>query len=304
MNYAAEALERQMESLAHLDTVIMNPGVRQVEEAERVQWKTDVSALLRATPFFWNDRTVEITRTLMTDFDLDKIECSRHVLYNDVGWHWFGGEQAPFEIEDFRTKRMMPVKAITWYWFGYQGTPYLGATAWTQRDIFAETGLPTGPMIPTVWTCVNVNTPMSQQIEGSELTFKGYIDERTRYESILLRQWVVAASTFLRQEFFTLEKTVCPRHARKRLEKKGITPCDIQVVALRKRPSRKEEPKDLLVETKEVEWNWQWTVKGHLRQQWYASLGKHLPVYIHPFIKGPDDKPLKPRTTPIYTVTR
>lgn len=37
---------------------------------------------------------------------------------------------------------------------------------------------------------------------------------------------------------------------------------------------------------------------------WYPSLKKHLPTLIGPYIKGPEDKPLKPRTTPVFMVNR
>jgi hypothetical protein len=35
-----------------------------------------------------------------------------------------------------------------------------------------------------------------------------------------------------------------------------------------------------------------WMVKGHWRQQWYPSLGMNRPVWIAPYVKGPDGAPL------------
>jgi hypothetical protein len=49
---------------------------------------------------------------------------------------------------------------------------------------------------------------------------------------------------------------------------------------------------------------WQWMVRAHTRQQFYPSLGKRLPILIGPYIKGPEGKPLKPRTVPIVVVNR
>lgn len=43
------------------------------------------------------------------------------------------------------------------------------------------------------------------------------------------------------------------------------------------------------------DWQYQWAVRGHWRQQFYASDRSHRPVWIQPYIKGPDDKPLKER---------
>lgn len=35
-----------------------------------------------------------------------------------------------------------------------------------------------------------------------------------------------------------------------------------------------------------------WMVKGHWRQQWYPSLGMHRPVWVAPYVKGPEGAPL------------
>lgn len=40
-----------------------------------------------------------------------------------------------------------------------------------------------------------------------------------------------------------------------------------------------------------------WAVRGHWRQQWYPSLGLNRPVFIHPYLKGPDGAPFKDSTT-------
>ena len=41
-----------------------------------------------------------------------------------------------------------------------------------------------------------------------------------------------------------------------------------------------------------------WLVSGHLRNQWYQSLGRHKLIYIPPHIKGPEGAPLQgPRPT-------
>lgn len=47
-----------------------------------------------------------------------------------------------------------------------------------------------------------------------------------------------------------------------------------------------------------------WLVRGHWRNQWYPSLGIHQPKWIAPYIKGPDDTPLKPSRASIYAVVR
>lgn len=48
-------------------------------------------------------------------------------------------------------------------------------------------------------------------------------------------------------------------------------------------------------------WKQRWLVRGHLRAQWYPSLKSHKIVWIAPYLKGPEDAPVK---VPIYRVAR
>ena len=45
-------------------------------------------------------------------------------------------------------------------------------------------------------------------------------------------------------------------------------------------------------EPAKVEWSRRWAVKGHWRHQYYSKTDSHDWVYIHEYIKGPEDKPL------------
>jgi hypothetical protein len=49
------------------------------------------------------------------------------------------------------------------------------------------------------------------------------------------------------------------------------------------------------------EYNVRWIVSGHLRAQWYPSLNAHKLIWIEPYLKGPEEAPLK---TTLYKVTR
>lgn len=42
-----------------------------------------------------------------------------------------------------------------------------------------------------------------------------------------------------------------------------------------------------------VDWSCQWIVRGHWRNQWYPSEGRHKQRYVPPYVKGPPDKPLR-----------
>jgi hypothetical protein len=49
------------------------------------------------------------------------------------------------------------------------------------------------------------------------------------------------------------------------------------------------------------QWKQRWLVRGHYRAQWYPTLNEHKVIWIAPYLKGPEDAPLK---QPIYEVIR
>lgn len=51
----------------------------------------------------------------------------------------------------------------------------------------------------------------------------------------------------------------------------------------------------------DVDWKYRWLVRGHHRAQWCPSTQSHKLMWIAPYIKGPEDKPLKARA---YKVVR
>jgi len=297
----SEALEEQHQALEFLvachKDARLRPGVK---PAERHQWMTDIYALKLALPFYWSRKTVELITSQWSIFDLDQVTVTRHMLYTDVAWHWF--EAPPFHIElpidNGPAVTMIPVRAISWYWFQSDGGKYLGATAWAQAGLLPDLS-PAGPIVPVLWAAVDEGTVLSGQIEEWRLNFVGVGDPRTREEQLLMKRFVAAASTFLRQELLAAPRVRAERHVRKRLPPEILR--DIAVVELRKRhqernssPGTGEAP----------DWQWSWLVRAHVRQQWYPSLGEHLPIIINPYLKGPEDKPLKPRVTPIFKVDR
>jgi len=86
----------------------------------------------------------------------------------------------------------------------------------------------------------------------------------------------------------------------RRLRREGHEISDIRVVTLRKRDSIKPKGSDPIP----VDWSCRWIVAGHWRKQWYPSSQEHKPIYIEPFVKGPDSKPLRMPREVIYAVTR
>jgi hypothetical protein len=76
-------------------------------------------------------------------------------------------------------------------------------------------------------------------------------------------------------------------------------PPAIKVIVLR----RKEHAARLESEENKINWSYRWLVSGHWRQQWYSSIQAHKALWIHPYAKGPEDKPLK-QPVKLFAVVR
>lgn len=95
--------------------------------------------------------------------------------------------------------------------------------------------------------------------------------------------------SFLQQRIMIPTRYGLSRPTRRRLASSERTqPAEVNVVKLRTLVSHSNNG-----EEEEVDWQCRWIVRGHWRDQWYPSLGKHQPIFIASYIKGPEDKPLK-----------
>ena len=89
------------------------------------------------------------------------------------------------------------------------------------------------------------------------------------------------------------ERQKAPRPMQKMLGKFRLNDT-VSIVNLRSRPPRKQTDQE--GEGRLVDWQNRWIVHGFWRNQYYPSKGRHERIYIHDFIKGPEDKPLIVRT--------
>jgi len=98
---------------------------------------------------------------------------------------------------------------------------------------------------------------------------------------LLLSAWLL-----MRQPLASVSEVEVDRAARKRLRRAGQEPKPVRVVELR-RPKSSGEHGD-----GNRDYQHQWIVRGHWRQQWHPKREVHRPVWIAPHIKGPEGAPL------------
>lgn len=154
-----------------------------------------------------------------------------------------------------------------------------------------------GPWTPLVWPVGSSNTVVN------EITMTGEpLSEQARRDMRFEGRLFAALMCFLGQRIFVTSTERAERHARRRLEAQGWThePL-IRVVQLRRTERSGYQSHE---GTEPVDWSCQWVVRGHWRQQWFPSKKANAPIWITPYVKGPEDKPLKAPRTTVFAVVR
>lgn len=134
-------------------------------------------------------------------------------------------------------------------------------------------------------------------LSEDDITDSQRTDPTLRAEQTKLRQWVLAATALLKQRILVAESQIATRGERKRLERQDL-PNSVMTITL-----RETDHQSTYTHQGIVDWSHRWIVRGHWRQQWYASQEEHRIIWIPAHIKGPDDKPLVVRPA-VYAVTR
>lgn len=105
----------------------------------------------------------------------------------------------------------------------------------------------------------------------------------------------VAALLVMNQKVTGISGLSADRAVRRRAERAGLTiPNSINIVTLRRLADRGKIFPDE-EEERDANWSHRWWVRGHWRYQYYPSRGTHEWIYIDPYIKGPENKPIVPK---------
>jgi hypothetical protein len=110
---------------------------------------------------------------------------------------------------------------------------------------------------------------------------------------------VQALFNFMGQKIVGIERHSPDHYQRRRLKRQKRPNWEVKVVTLRRYQQKLEGGGHGT-----IDWQCQWTVTGHWRDQWYPSKNRHEPIWIEPFVKGPPDKPLKDPKNTIFSVRR
>lgn len=102
----------------------------------------------------------------------------------------------------------------------------------------------------------------------------------------ILATWLLMGQTIVRSEDLT-----APRAARRRMSREtpDVDP-GVRYIDLRRARTEPSDRSETTASTRE--YRHRWVVRGHWRNQWYASRNDHRPIWIEPHLAGPEDAPL------------
>jgi hypothetical protein len=114
-------------------------------------------------------------------------------------------------------------------------------------------------------------------------------------------QWLFVGMHVLMQPVVRSQTTTVRQNVAGRAHKAGMRETTVRRVVLRRIYHGYGNPSNGISDR---EYNCQWIVRSHWRQQLYRSTGEVRPKLIAAYVKGPNDKPLKPLTANIFVAVR
>lgn len=262
-----------------------------VSDLPKTRWETESAIHLDyATPYFWAKNVCSIIREVSPG--MPPWYLSTDALPSTCGFFWFA---EPLPLPGGETLKL---QCLVW-------GPSKRVSEGTIQPVIAR-ALGDGIAI-TTWARDETDRNLipyhymdwwfGETPSGAAGRFKAEMIEQ-KHETF---STVAAMLAFLQQRILIAPEQRADRPARRRLEREGWQhePL-IRVVELR----RKQVHSAQSGEHEAVEWSHQWIVSGHWRQQWYPSLNANQPRWIMPYVKGPEDKPIKPPRAKVFAVVR
>ncbi|MFG3157127.1 hypothetical protein ACGF7W_34410 [Streptomyces sp. NPDC048219] len=108
---------------------------------------------------------------------------------------------------------------------------------------------------------------------------------------VALLRLIQATWLLMGQTLATSERVTADRASRRRIQRMDRD-YGTEVRLIRLRRARTERGADPAEQPGTREYQHRWVVRGHWKNQWYPSRGAHKPIWISPYIAGPEDAPL------------
>lgn len=261
-------------------------------QAKNVLFGATMQTLRSGEPFYWDATTCDLVAA--TASAIPNMTLRPEDLIAPFGFCWFA-RPLPLTTPEF-VGRDVPLLGYAWGEVPGNGVMLIPFVPVVERP----SG---GPAQMVMWRYGDSLEDLTTNVKDLALGEMKMIDPET---SALRRceqmRYIAACTAFMNQRILARRREMADRNTRRRLERAGWThePM-IQVVTLR-RAHAANTTTDAAHDP--VEWSCQWVVSGHWRQQYYPSTGEHRPLFVLPYIKGPEGLPIKAPAERVFVVSR
>lgn len=297
---------------AHESRMATLETLRRLDEAPRshrgamafkaFNWDADIRLLMRATPFAWGTSSIDAVEQAAKTIPLDTVLHQWNLDTRDAWWHF----ERLLDVKTTTTATTVRAFALAWV------NDTFVLSVWVTDNLLGTPGL-----IPSqVWCWLRGETlgDMLTRVEQEHRALYGpggpkHAEQHIPSELVwditkTLSTFVLAGLAWMDQRILTNTEAPVERHARKRYQREtGKNPSPVRVIQLRRTQPHHDEPSDSQSGTKA--WQHQWIVAGHWRHQACGPKhGERKLTFVSSYLKGPEDKPLKPVATKVYEVNR
>jgi hypothetical protein len=177
----------------------------------------------------------------------------------------------------------LAVRGVVW---GEESPGLLTVHLLSDSALYADVvGKDRGSILTRLSVFHTVTVPLDRDRVDSGISVLGegaYLgDEELHYLRVLKTTWLLMGQTLC-----GVANARYDRASVRRLARQGVEPRQVRVITLRRPPGSAGDSESTR------DYHHQWIVRGHWRQQWYATRQVHRPVWIAPHIKGPEGAPL------------
>lgn|SRR5262249_49222131 len=277
---AFEVQMRLWDHVAHIDTEAFiqdRLGLGRFDEAEALRQATNACyrTLLLADPFFVTEEMCDLVETAVATFKPEPLRLSDFL--SPCGFLYF---EKPIEVLSGELGDQVWLPYVAFTWIGIERDRGTGAF---MAALVTFLG---GPWAPD-------GLPHIYELEAWKLE-AAPPPKREGWMRL------IQATLRLMLEFKPARRQSqrADRATRRAARRLGFPEREVTVVQLRRERAVNEH----LGGT--ANYSCRFMVSGHWRNQWCPSLNAHRQTWIAPYVKGPSDKPFKPRAGRAFTFSR
>lgn len=286
------ALEKQFFLMKACSTLQTTEALREAREWEPLAIFKSTDRLLRqAECFAWTAEPTSAVAFASKTIP-ETTTFHRSILPSPSGWWWF---DVPLPMVVNHRAECNSCNAMLWGPDDHNNIElqFCAIPAFALKD--GDNPAPMGRAFLRDGQALNALLSAVQPPDDSEF------DYRELQDGLKLLRVFVAGCVWLQQRICISSSGHIERHRRKQLarETNAPVPSDVKVIQLRRMESSSRPPS---ADGDPVDWSCRWIVNGHWRNQPYKD--KRELIYIMPYVKGPEEMPLRVPSHTVYQVSR